>query len=63
MKRFVIFFICLTGLILVFSPSGIAQKNQSKPNIIFVIIDDPGSAWVPPYAKKFKSRRCGRSYY
>ena len=55
MKRFTTFSICLTAFIFLFTSFCFSQKKQTQPNVIFVIIDDLGSAWIPPYAKNIEA--------
>lgn len=46
---------CLTISVLFISSICIGQTKKQPPNVIFVIIDDLGSAWLPPYAINLKA--------
>lgn len=46
MNRYLLFFI-----IIIFPYNIRAQEIKSSPNVVFVLIDDLGSAWIPPYAE------------
>ncbi len=55
MKYFLLSFICFAFFILLFNVISLAQSKQPHPNVIFIVIDDLGSAWIPPYAKDLKA--------
>ncbi|RZJ71866.1 MAG: hypothetical protein EOO47_22730 [Flavobacterium sp.] len=46
--------LCLALLISLTYNNLCAQTKAAKPNVIFIVIDDIGTAWLPPYAKNLK---------
>lgn len=54
MKYFLRFLSCFTVFMVGINFIGFSQTKQTKPNIIFIVIDDLGSGWLPPYAKNLK---------
>lgn len=54
MRQFFLAILILFALILSISNSGFSNpaETKKKPNVLFVLIDDIGPAWLPPYARQ-----------
>ncbi len=52
MKRSLFIQTIILAILLIIPFAGSSSEKKKKPNVLFVLIDDIGPAWLPPYARQ-----------